>query len=346
MHKLMDILHVDVEVSEDELCEGALKVVACIRNAWSKGNVKCKIYKDGHTNKLVACSKEGEVILVRVYGKNTNLLINRHQEKLTMTLLSTIGCARPIFCSFNNGIAYGFAPGTIINNHTLFDINVQRLVAREMVKMHSFDIEKALEEVGGRNLFDTKACLFSKMAEWLSHIQDHTTMPTGWTKEMIRREVDELEGHLVELNSPTVFCHNDLLPGNIIYDKDTNKVSFVDFEYSFPNYQAFDIGNFFCEFAGMNSIDYNLYPSEDFQKEWLSEYLRSLKGGEIDQKELQLLYVQVNKFALASHIFWAIWGIVQSHHSTIDYNYLEFAQIRLTEYQRRKQEFLQLKVPC
>lgn len=53
----------------------------------------------------------------------------------------------------------------------------------------------------------------------------------------------------------------------------------------------------------MNSIDYNLYPSEDFQKEWLSEYLRSLKGGEIDQKELQLLYVQVNKFALVRFLF-------------------------------------------
>lgn len=38
--------------------------------------------------------------------------------------------------------------------------------------------------------------------------------------------------------------------GNIIYDEATNDVTFIDFEYAACNYQAFDIGNHFNEFAG------------------------------------------------------------------------------------------------
>lgn len=53
-----------------------------------------------------------------------------------------------------------------------------------------------------------------------------------------------------DLKSPVVFAHNDLLLGNVIYTADRNKISFIDFEYAAFNYQAYDIGNHFAEFAG------------------------------------------------------------------------------------------------
>lgn len=53
------------------------------------------------------------------------------------------------------------------------------------------------------------------------------------------------------LNSPVVFCHNDLLLGNVIYNSDNESVTFIDYEYAGMNYQAFDIGNHFNEFAGI-----------------------------------------------------------------------------------------------
>ena len=38
--------------------------------------------------------------------------------------------------------------------------------------------------------------------------------------EELRRECDELKSHLDQLNSPIVFCHNDLTYRNIIYSHD------------------------------------------------------------------------------------------------------------------------------
>ena len=48
----------------------------------------------------------------------------------------------------------------------------------------------------------------------------------SWSIESIKNEVEELQKQLILLNSPTVFCHNDLLPKNIIYDKEIGLKTF------------------------------------------------------------------------------------------------------------------------
>lgn len=63
-------------------------------------------------------------------------------------------------------------------------------------------------------------------------------------------EYQTLKENLSKLNSPIVFCHNDLLLGNILHKREEKKVTFIDFEYADFNYQAFDIANHFAEFAG------------------------------------------------------------------------------------------------
>lgn len=39
------------------------------------------------------------------------------------------------------------------------------------------------------------------------------------SKQMLNNEINELESHLSQLGSPIVFCHNDGLLNNIIYNK-------------------------------------------------------------------------------------------------------------------------------
>lgn len=61
----------------------------------------------------------------------------------------------------------------------------------------------------------------------------------------------------------------------------TDRMRVIDFEYAGPNHLAYDIGNHFCEFAGIENVDYNQYPDEDLQKKWLRNYLQeaaSLNG--------------------------------------------------------------------
>lgn len=179
-------------------------------------------------------------------------------------------------------------------------------------------------------------------------------------------------------------------------------VRFIDYEYSSYNYQAFDIGNHFNEFAGLPNLaanffvvkkkksqsggglttrtclcrwrsgmaepDFGLYPDRDMQMDWLRVYLQAFKlftknsEEEVSQRELETLYVQVNKFALvrtnpppsyhptilptlcspcclpklatsrisllcclshqASHFFWGFWALIQAKYSSIDFDFL------------------------
>lgn len=53
----------------------------------------------------------------------------------------------------------------------------------------------------------------------------------------------------------------------------------------------------------MAELDYGLYPSREMQMVWLKEYLMAYKlftkkSEEVSPRELETLYVQVNKFAL------------------------------------------------
>jgi Predicted choline kinase involved in LPS biosynthesis len=66
----------------------------------------------------------------------------------------------------------------------------------------------------------------------------------------LEEEYAMLKRELSSLGSPVVFCHNDLLLANVIYNSKKRTVTFIDYEYSNINYQAFDIGNHFAEFAG------------------------------------------------------------------------------------------------
>lgn len=58
-------------------------------------------------------------------------------------------------------------------------------------------------------------------------------------------------------------------------------------------------------FLGLNEVDYTHYPDRSFQLVWLRSYLEAYKeykgqGSEVTDREVEIIYVQVNKFALVS----------------------------------------------
>lgn len=56
--------------------------------------------------------------------------------------------------------------------------------------------------------------------------------------------------------------------------------------------------------SGVNEVDYGRYPGRESQLQWLRYYLQAQKGMAVTPREVERLYVQVNKFALVS----ACWG--------------------------------------
>jgi ethanolamine kinase len=87
-------------------------------------------------------------------------------------------------------------------------------------------------------------------------------------------------------------------------------------------------------FAGLEDCDYSRYPNRDYQMSWLKHYLKcwnkahSVDGNghgnlQVSQHQVESLYVIVNKFTLASHLFWILWTLIQAEHSEIDFDFLK-----------------------
>lgn len=346
--------NLDLSISESDVESGATRLLQYVRPEWNKADIAFKTFTDGITNKLVGCYCESgpadDLVLIRIYGKNTELLIDRRAEVATMKRLALIGCAAPLYATFRNGICYGYVPGVTLDEDSVRDETVRRLVAEMFVKFHR------LQPDDGER---PQPLLFPVLKQY------HRLIPKSFAdperdrrlrchippKAALGHELLVLEQHLSTLRSPVVFCHNDVLLKNVIYDGDCGRITFIDYEYAGFNYQAFDIGNHFCEFSGLVGTDFSRYPDRSFQLAWLRTYLEFWNQGrsgaprEVSSCDVETLYVQVNKFALASHFMWGLWGLVQAENSTIDFDFLGFAIARFGEYFSRKEEFMALRLP-
>ncbi|XP_074533994.1 ethanolamine kinase 1 [Halichoeres trimaculatus] len=284
----------------------------------------------------------------------TELYVNRDLEVEMFQVLHAHGCGPQIYCSFLNGICYEFVRGTVLDDTLLRQPSIYRLIAAELGRIHSIQPKR------GRPV---EPLLWTKMSHFLTLVQSsetgspaqqpHSTRPTAGpdvpSVQTLSQEMESLRRHLSHLDSPTVLCHNDLLTKNIIYSHTEGAVKFIDYEYADYNYQAFDIGNHFNEFAGVKEVDYSLYPSRELQSDWLTAYLESYKqssGQEVTVTEAEVtqLYVQVCKFSLASNFFWGLWAILQSRFSSIDFDFQRYAMARLNYYFEKKEEYFRLTV--
>lgn len=79
--------------------------------------------------------------LVRIYGNNTEILIDRNEEIKNIVLLHSYGFGTELFATFNNGIAYEFSPGEQVNVTSIREDAVWRAVAKKMGELHR-DVRK------------------------------------------------------------------------------------------------------------------------------------------------------------------------------------------------------------
>ncbi|KZC09238.1 PREDICTED: ethanolamine kinase 1 [Dufourea novaeangliae] len=336
--------HLDVTVDENKIVDGAKEIIKRIRPTWPLDNLQFKIFTDGITNKLIGVWYSGhhnEMVLVRVYGHKTDLLINRKDETRNIRILNKAGFTHSIYATFNNGLAYQFIEGVTLTTEMVRKPEVYTLIAKRMAQMHKLKPDS--------DQIPKEACIWNKVEKFMKIMPKEFFDDSKQARfevlvkpfTVLKQNYEQLKETLTDLNSEIVFAHNDLLLANVLYNQKENIVTFIDFEYTAYNYQAFDIANHFAEFAGVENPDYSLYPNEELQKAWLSIYLQEYNNvNYVPENEINLLYVQVNKFVLLSHFFWGCWGLIQSEHSTIEFDFLEYAVIRFNEYFKRKEDFL------
>lgn len=365
--RLPGLPHFDFAITDKNVDTSAKVLISHIKKDWDVNKMHRKDFGDGKTNRLVGYYMDNggfkvsttfgefgrsDIVLIRIYGAKTELLIDRVQELRNFSELALHDFASNLHCTFSNGYCYRFMEGRVLGESDFSDKFMINECAKLLGQLHSIELSENYLKY-----HPCKSHLFETLHRYIKLVprqfkpetkqkQFEETIPKI---EILKNEVECIKDAVGKLNNVQIsFCHNDLLRENLIFDEHDEKLRCIDYEYSSPNYSAYDIGNNFNEFAGMDNIDYSLYPNKETQMSFLKTYLEEYKKAKgitdaVSEKEIHNLYVHVNQFALASHLFWGIWGLIQAHHSTIDFDYIEFANIRFTEYYSRKEEFLSLK---
>lgn len=225
-----------------------------------------------------------------------------------------------------------------------------RMVAERLATFHSLDMP----------LCKKPRWMFSVIKRWISEIQNNFSGHS--TKEKVddnshdtilklqaidmQKECDNLMDIVSQVDSPVVFCHNDLQEGNILYDptqrEPSKEMTIIDWEYGNYNYRGFDLGNHFCEWAigyfdDSFVMEPQRYPSREQQYSFFRHYLKAWGQEVVTEEDLRKMYTEVNTFALASHFLWATWATIQGHSSSIEFCYWDYAVGRFEQYFKLKE---------
>ena len=125
------------------LSDGCIEVLSKVRPSWPSSEVQMEVFTDGLTNKLVGAwhGDKKDMVLVRIYGEDTNKYIDRDSEKENMKKMEEGGCGSKLYAAFNNGLSYEFVHGSTLQMEMIFDPKIYREVAKCVAKMHKIKIE-------------------------------------------------------------------------------------------------------------------------------------------------------------------------------------------------------------
>lgn len=290
----------------------------------------------GITNLLLKVSVREEsgnivCVTVRLYGPNTEYVINRERELQAIKYLSAAGFGAKLLGVFGNGMVQSFINARTLTPPDMRKPKLAAEIAKQLRKFHQVEIPGSKEPQLWIEVFK----FFEKASTLKFDDGEKQRKYETISFQEVYNEVVELKKLTSLFNAPVVFAHNDLLSGNLMLNDDEEKLYLIDFEYGSYNYRGFDIGNHFNEYAGYD-CDYTLYPNKDEQYHFFGHYLDPDRPHEVADKDLEALFVETNTYMLTSHLYWALWALIQAKMSPIDFDYVGYFFLRYNEYKKQK----------
>lgn len=280
-------------------------------------------------------------VLVRIYGEGVEIFFDRDDEIRTFEYMSKNGQGPRLLGRFTNGRVEEFIHARTLSASDLRDPSISALIAAKMKEFHDLDMPG-----------EKKANLWPTLRNWLSEAKRLSSPKEveAFYLDTVDKEISILEKELSGSHQRIGFCHNDLQYGNIMLDEETNSVTIIDYEYASHNPVAYDIANHFCEMAANyhtetpHILDYSKYPDVEERERFVRAYLKT-SGEEPSESEVEHLLQEVEKYTLANHLFWGLWGIISGQVNTIEFDYKEYAKQRFQEYWARKPYLLSSDAP-
>lgn len=378
----MAIRYLPITFDNHDADKSALDLAYQLYSSWkdSEGSVEIVRFTDGITNTLSKATKnrpgrtesqnDDESILMRAYGKGTDVLIDRAREMKAHNLLASMGLAPQLLARFDNGLMYKFVQGDVCTPEDLRRPGVYRQTAKLLGQWHgSLPISAITSTPDLAEDAHKKHCgikdgkhtrpmpnIWSVMQQWIDALPSDTEEERERSK-LLDNELAELSARFGDApglgGKDYIFSHCDLLSGNVIVqrpsgvelangDNNERPVTFIDYEYSTPGPAAFDIANHFAEWAGFE-CEHEHVPSKSQRRDFLKHYVASFHyhsisledsvSLEIDLKQdIDHLYSQIDDFRGVPGFYWGVWALIQAMISQIDFDYPTYAEKRLGEY--------------
>ncbi|KHN37727.1 Choline/ethanolamine kinase [Glycine soja] len=271
-------------------------------------------------------------VLLRTYGEGTGIFFDRDVEVTTFEFMSKSGQGPSLLGRFANGRIEEFINARTLSASDLRDPSISALIAAKLKEFHDLDMPGPKTV----NLWD-------RLRNWLSEAKRLCSPEEAeaFHLDTMDKEISALEIFLSDTHQRIGFCHNDLQYGNIMFDEESSSVTIIDYEYANYNPVAYDIANHFNEMAANyhtdtpHVLDFTKYPDLEERRRFAHAYLSS-SGEQPSDTEVEQLLDDIEKYALANHILWGVWGIISEHVNKIDFDYKEYAKQRLQEYWSRK----------
>ncbi|KAI4214466.1 MAG: hypothetical protein LQ351_002883 [Letrouitia transgressa] len=358
----------------------ALRLVLTLFPDWehAEGAVEFIRFKDGITNTLLKAIKrrpgyteeqiDQESVLLRAYGKGTDVLIDREKEAASHRLLAKSNLAPPLLARFQNGLIYKYIRGQVCTPEDLAREPVWRGVARRLAEWHallpigSAENASATAGVGGAmTLLPSLSTPRVPSQETINAITPGKIHPNVWTvmqkwilalpttgnAETERQATlqKELERTVEDLANVPNLGNDGVRIGNVIVhprapDKPSGAietVSFIDYEYATPAPAAFDLANHFSEWGGFE-CRYDNLPNRSTRHAFITEYLATyaqhaeLPPGTDLSSYTRRLNSEVDLYRGVPGLYWGVWALIQATISQIDFDYASYAEVRLQEY--------------
>lgn len=317
----------------------------------------------GLSNELFVCKLEKASVLLRIHPScSSNVLVDREQENMILAMLSRQGDAPLFLGRFMNGRLEQFYDNHIpLSCHDLKDY--AREIGRIMARLHSKKVPATVLDPGAPTARGGE--VFQRVHDWVFAAEENISQNCGaddvksllstlknefhWLETRLNTDTETLlpGGPLAikarEFANDIVLSHLDCQSLNLLRPQHVNTpLHLIDFEYAGLSPRAFDIANHFCEHCDMNNIKANYeteYPSVTTQDEFLGAYmdelptspLKGLNEGEV-RDFTDHLRDEIARYTLLSHLRWAIWSVLQSQLSDIDFDYIGYAEHRLEGY--------------
>ncbi|RHY15480.1 hypothetical protein DYB25_001716 [Aphanomyces astaci] len=295
------------------------------------------------TNVIFPCHKKSapeDRVLLRLYGAGTEAFFSRQEEILVFKELSLLNLGIGLVGEFQNGRFERMIEGRTCTAEDIRRPELSEMIAAKMAVFHTTQVD-----------MDRKPRILASIRKLFKDAQaayatTHRQFPDV---DAMAADIAALEALLATVDSPVVFCHNDLQYGNIMLstgtgqDKDGEDAVLIDFEYSHYNPRGYDIGNHFTEWCynyhgdAPHLGDFAKYPTAADQRRFCRAYLLSQSAtcDDVADAHVDQLRHEANVYANATHLFWALWGFIQATQSTIDFDYFGYATCRWHAFKTR-----------